>query len=249
MTDKKHIDLDAPATTIEHSKIIVGKPFLKKLYTEWYQQFGDLMKTLPDGKVLEIGSGGGFIKDVNPHVITTDIMELPDVDLVMSAENIELPDNSVSGIFMINVLHHIKSSDSFLKEAQRVLKPGGKLFMVEPANTLWGRFFYQNFHHEVFDPKVKEWRVEGEGPLSDANGAIPWIIFKRDLQKFHEKYPDLVLEKRRNHTPMRYLLTGGLSFRSMVPGWSFKVVTFIENAFSFLFGIFGMFQTIIVKKK
>ncbi|MEZ5006947.1 MAG: class I SAM-dependent methyltransferase [Chitinophagales bacterium] len=249
MSNQSNIDLDAPATTMAHGEIILKKPFLKKLYIEWYQQFSELAKTLPEGKLLEIGSGGGFIKEINPNVLTTDILELPNVDIVMSAEDIPLEDNSVSGIFMINVLHHIKNSDAFLKEAQRVLKKGGKIFMVEPANTLWSRFFYRNFHHEGFDPSEKDWKVEGEGPLSDANGAIPWIIFKRDLHKFQQKYPDLVLEKRKDHTPMRYTLTGGLSFPSVVPGWSFKIVTFLENVFSFLFRYFGMFQTIIVKKK
>lgn len=241
--------LDAPETTIAHGELILSKPFLKKLYIEWYEQFNAMIPNLPEGKILEIGSGGGFIKEVNPNIITTDILELPNVDKVMSAEAMDFEDASVSGIFMINVLHHIKTSDQFLAEAQRILKPGGIIYMVEPANTLWSRFFYQNFHHEGFDPKVKAWKVEGEGPLSDANGAIPWVIFKRDIQKFHQKYPNMELVKRRNHTPARYLLTGGLSFRSLVPGWSFKFVTFLENAFSFLFGVFGMFQTIVVKKK
>lgn len=248
MSNQPNIDLNAPETTIAHGKIILRKPFLKKLYIEWYEQFNALAKTLPEGKLLEIGSGGGFIKEINPQIITTDILELPNVDQVMSAEEMSLEDNSVSGIFMINVLHHIKNSDAFFSEAQRVLKPGGKLFMVEPANTVWSRLIYKIFHHEGFDPTVKEWKVQGSGPLSDANGAIPWIIFKRDLSTFQKKYPNLVLEKRKDHTPMRYTLTGGLSFPSVVPGWSFKFITFLENIFSFLFRYVGMFQTIVVKK-
>jgi SAM-dependent methyltransferase len=249
MATKEKIDLNAPETTISHGKIILGKPFLKKLYEEWYLQFNALLARLPKGIAIEIGSGGGFIKEINADIITTDILDLPNVDKVMSAESLGFSDNSVSAIFMINVLHHIKDSRAFLNEAQRVLIPGGKIFMVEPANTLWSRFFYQNFHHENFDPTVQEWKIDGEGPLSDANGAIPWIIFKRDIQKFEQQYPDLKLVQRKNHTPMRYTLTGGLSFRSLVPGWSFKMVTFLENLFSFTFGLTGMFQTIIVEKK
>ncbi len=242
-------NLNDPATTLEHGAIILRKPFLKKLYTEWYEEFKDIIAALPQGKIVEIGSGGGFIKDVIPEVITTDILDLPIVDKVMSAEKMQFNDNSVSGIFMINVLHHIKESDAFFKEVNRVLKSGGKLFMIEPANTVWARFFYKNFHHEAFDPCVKEWKVKGDGPLSDANGAIPWIIFKRDIEKFNQKYPSLALVQRKNHTPMRYLLTGGLSFNSLVPGWSFKFVKWFENLFSFTFGLTGMFQTIIVQKK
>lgn len=44
-------------------------------------------------------------------------------------------DKSVSAFMMIDVLHHIKDSRQFFKEMQRCLKPGGKIVMIEPANT------------------------------------------------------------------------------------------------------------------
>ncbi|MBK8443443.1 MAG: hypothetical protein IPL35_08515 [Sphingobacteriales bacterium] len=56
--------------------------------------------------------------------------------------------------------------------------------MSEPANTAWGRFFYQNFHHEPFQPEAASWEIPSTGPLSGANGALPWIIFKRDIDLF-----------------------------------------------------------------
>jgi hypothetical protein len=44
-------DLDDPATTLLHAKIIRRKPFLEKVYIDFYSQF---RKALPDaeGKVL-----------------------------------------------------------------------------------------------------------------------------------------------------------------------------------------------------
>jgi len=83
---------------------------------------------------------------------------------------------------MFDVLHHIPHPREFFKEALRCLKVGGQIGMIEPANTLWGRFIYKNFHHEGFDTKAG-WKLSAGGPLSNGNGAIPWIIF-RETEKF-----------------------------------------------------------------
>jgi SAM-dependent methyltransferase len=243
LKEKKSEPLDAPAATLEHREILLRKPFLKKIYEEWYRSFIDIAGDLPEGKLLEIGSGGGFLKDLLPEVVTSDILALPHCDLTFSAERIPFDNESVSGIFMIDVLHHIPDCEQFFGEAKRVLVPGGEIFMIEPANTAWARLIYKNLHHEPFDPEREEWRFDTEGPLSGANGALPWMVFERDLDKFKEKFPSLELLGIKVHTPFRYLLTGGLSYKSMVPGFSFKAVSLLEKPFSSL----GMFQTIRIR--
>lgn len=52
--------LDDPRTSVRHMEIILSKPFLQKIYVEWYQNFVDEVKKNPGGKYLEIGSGGAF---------------------------------------------------------------------------------------------------------------------------------------------------------------------------------------------
>eukprot|EP01036_Dinobryon_divergens_P048614 gene48614-65203_t len=136
---------------------------------------------------------------------------------------------SVAGIFMIDVLHHIPQPALFLKEAERVLAKGGKILMTEPANSAWGRFIYRNFHHEPFEPKGG-WEIPATGPLSGANGALPWIIFERDRQKFEAEFPHLKIESIRYHTPLRYLLSGGVSKRQLAPNVSYGLIKGIENA-------------------
>ncbi len=118
-------DLDDPETTLKHREIILGKAFLKKLYTEWYSNFKNDLSNIPEGVILEIGSGGGFLKEVVPQVTTSDILPLSTCDMCMSADKIEFPNDSVSAIFMLNVLHHIPDVELFFSEAQRVLKPNG----------------------------------------------------------------------------------------------------------------------------
>jgi SAM-dependent methyltransferase len=251
----RHIkDLDDPATTLLHSDIVRKKPFLKRLYIDFYRQFEKAV-TEPEKKVLvELGSGGGLIKEVIANVITSDILELPSVDKVFSATNMPFEEMSVDAFFMFDVLHHITNPRGFFKEALRCLKTGGKIVMIEPANTLWSRFIYKNFHHELFDTQAN-WELQSTGrlmaeigPLSHGNGAIPWIIFSRDRQVFEREFPSLKVVRISNHTPLRYLLSGGLTLRQLAPSFTYPLIKAIEYALSPLGNYLGMFQTIELEK-
>jgi len=244
---KIDIPIDAPERTLEHKKIILGKPFLKKIYIDWYESFIDESKKLPEGKILELGSGGGFLKDLIPSIITSDILDLPNNDMVFSALDMPFDTNSLSGIFMVDTFHHIPDSHLFLKEAIRTLKVGGKIVMIEPANSIWGRFIYKNFHHEPFNPEG-DWSIPNSGPMSGANGALPWIVFERDKEKFKNEFPGFEIENIQYHTPMRYLLSGGVSFKQFVPNFSFE---FFKKTDSFISGFskqLSMFMTIKIVK-
>jgi SAM-dependent methyltransferase len=239
--------LDDPQRTLLHRDIILSKRFLKKLYLEWYGVFTRAAKDLPNGEIVELGSGGGFLKEVLPQVITSDILPLPNCDRCFSALNMPFANETLGGIFMIDVFHHIPDSKQFLLEAQRVLKPGGKIIMIEPANSIWGRFIYQNFHHEPFDPTAG-WFIPESGPMSGANGALPWIVFERDQVTFKKEFESLTITSIRYHTPLRYLLSGGVSRKALVPAWAFGFFKGIEERINPLTKQFSMFQTIEVTK-
>ncbi len=240
-------DLDDPATTLLHAEIVQKKKFLKKLYIDFYKEFGKGISE-PEKKVLvELGSGGGFIKEVIEGVITSDILELPNVDRVFSALDMPFEDSSVDAFFMFDVLHHIAEPRGFFKEAIRCLKPAGKIVMIEPANTLWARFIYKNFHHELFDPQA-QWGLQESGPVSHGNGAMPWIIFSRDRRTFEKEFPRLRIVRIRNHTPLRYLLSGGLTLRQLVPSFTYPLIKAIEYILSAINNLLGMFQTIELEK-
>ena len=117
----KHVknteNLDEVESTISHRNIIKKKGFLYKLYLEYYRIFKENIKDIPDGLKIELGSGGGFLKEVITDVITSDVLELPDVDKVFFAEKIPYPDESIAAFFLLDTLHHIKEPDKFLIDA------------------------------------------------------------------------------------------------------------------------------------
>jgi len=237
-------DLDDPRRTLEHRDIILSKPFLKRIYEDWYKEILNEAENTPRGIKLEIGSGGGFIKDMDSSVITSDILELPNVDKVFSAEEMPFGENELSSIMMVNVFHHIPDVRKFLKEASRVLMKGGKIIMIEPANSFLSRFIYKNFHHEMFDEK-RDWTFPQSGPLSGSNQALPYIVFKRDKKDFEQDFPLLSIKKFYLHTAYRYILSGGVSRKQMIPGMLYSLIKKLEG---FLPNYTGMFQTIVIEK-
>lgn len=183
------LDIDSPATTIIRREIVKKKKFLHRIYKEWYALIKEDIPAIT-GIVLELGSGGGFISSEIPDIVTSEIFLCSHVNMVLDGTLLPFPKDSLKSIVMIDVLHHIPQPRSFFKEAARCINPNGTIVMIEPWLTKWSNFVYQKFHHEPFLPKVKDWEYISSGPLSGANGAIPWIIFNRDLEIFTREFPE-----------------------------------------------------------
>lgn len=197
---------------------------------------------------MELGAGGGFLKKLAPQVISTDIIDLPDNDRTFSALDMPLPDASADGLFMIDTLHHLPDVAQFMAEVQRVLKTGGQLRMIEPANSAWGRFIYKHFHHEPFEP-TGDWTIPASGPLSGANGALPWIVFERDQQRLQNEYPQLRIERLQYRNPLLYLVSGGVSFRQLLPDCCYGLVHFFDQQLPKISRQLSMFVYIAVSKQ
>lgn len=225
---KTEHSLDSPERSILHGEIIKHKYFLRKLYEDWYSIFTNEIKNLPVGLIIELGSGGGFLKEIEPKVICSDIIDLPSNDMTFSALDMPFDDKSVGGIFMIDTMHHIPDSEQFLNEASRILVKGGKIIMIEPANSIWGRFIYKNFHHEPFHPGGN-WSIPSIGPLSGANGALPWIVFIRDNEKFKKKFPNLKIDSIEYLNPLTYLFSGGVSRSQLFPDITYPAIKYLDK--------------------
>jgi SAM-dependent methyltransferase len=244
---KKIGNLDLPSATLLHRKIIMGKGFLKRLYVDWYAEFEQVARSSGPGALVELGSGGGFLKEIVPGIITSDLLFLPGTDINFSAISMPFKNNSVKAFFMLDVLHHINDPLIFFQELTRCLPSGGKIVMIEPANTAWSRLIWKNFHHEDFNPQA-EWKMEGNGPLTSANSALPWIIFFRDRVKFNRDFPALIINRISLHTPFRYLISGGLSIKQLLPTFTYGFINILEKGLQPFSGSLGMFMTIEIEK-
>jgi SAM-dependent methyltransferase len=215
-------DLTSPESAEKHHSAFFRKAYVRRLYGEWYNSFAAEIQSVPRGRYLEIGSGGGFLKSVFPEVITSDILPFPKMDMVFNAEQIPFRNEELACIMMLNVFHHIHRPYLFLREAERTLVPGGKILMIEPANSIFSRFIYKNFHHEPFQ------------------GDRDWL---------ENEFQGLQIEEIRYHTPFRYLITGGMATVQLLPAFTFDLITKLEQLVEPLHKHLGLFCSITISKK
>jgi SAM-dependent methyltransferase len=234
-------------TTELRKRIIASKPFLKAIYDEWY---GLLAQEVPSGEglALELGSGGGYAAQFIPGLITSEVFASPGIQIVCNAQAMAIADGALRAIVMTNVLHHMPKARLFFAEATRCLRPGGRILMIEPWVTPWSRLIYKYFHEEPFDPEAREWEFAGSGPLSGANVALPWIVLARDRKRFQGEFPNLKIECVRPFLPFRYLLSGGVGMRSLMPGFTHGAWTLLERLLKPHMRWMGMFAFIVVRR-
>jgi SAM-dependent methyltransferase len=244
------LDIDAPETTMLRRQIIQEKSLLRRIYLEWYSILADATSELEilDGPILEIGSGCGFLGEHISSLIASDILPIENIDVVLDGNQLPFSRNSLGGIVMVNVIHHLNHVQVFLWEAARCVRPKGMLVMIEPWVTPWSRFVYSRFHHEDFIPDSESWEFKSSGPLSGANGALPWIIFQRDREKFLAEYPEWRIHEITPIMPIRYLLSGGVSFRSLTPSWLCPFWGWVEARLSPWNKHLAMFAVIVLKR-
>ena len=104
------------------------------------------------GVLWDIGAGGGIVGhdlaengiesiSVEPSVSGAEISIRRGNSTIRGLlQDIVLPDNSIAGVGMFDVLEHLEDRSRMLTEIHRVLRPGGRLFLTLPAfQSLWSQ--------------------------------------------------------------------------------------------------------------
>jgi SAM-dependent methyltransferase len=202
--------------------------------------------------VLEIGGGIGNLKRRLADVISTDIQSGPWLDCVADAQRLPFADASAANIVMVDVLHHLEFPAAFFREAARVLRPGGRALMVEPAITWGSTLFYRLLHHE---PVRTSAQVLGDGSPDprrdpyDSNQAIPTLLVTRDRERFHRLFPALRIASVQWFAFVAYPLSGGFQSWSLIGEGSARRLLRIERALEPMFGRIAGFRLLLTVEK
>ena len=137
------------------------KPLLQKLYAGFYRLIAQNLSSLPDAKIVELGSGLGNIREVIPHCLRTDLFPNPWIDQIENAYKLSFADESISDLILTDVFHHLKYPGTALKEFVRVLRKGGRVIMLEPYMSMLGLLVYGIPHDE---PIAITKKIEWESP-------------------------------------------------------------------------------------
>jgi len=196
----------------EHRKIWANRPELRKVYQEWFEQL--FLAAGEAQPVVEIGSGPGFFKEFCPRLFSTDVIKNLWLDVVCDAAQLPFLNGSIGGIVMLDVLHHLPNPLEFMNEAARVLRPGGRLVMIEPWITSLSYLLYRFLHHEDcclrFD--LKQPFKEGKNAL-DGNAAIPFKM----IEHLADCKMPLKLIQRDIFIGLPYLATLGFKCSHAIP--------------------------------
>ncbi|MBI2123711.1 MAG: class I SAM-dependent methyltransferase [Candidatus Wildermuthbacteria bacterium] len=104
----------------------------------------------PTEKILEIGCGRGYttkkVQRIAPQTFGIDLNEKAIQNGVaqnlraMNAEALEFVDNTFDKIYSFHTIEHIPNIAKALGEMARVVKPGGRILLVYPAEPIRGMF-------------------------------------------------------------------------------------------------------------
>ena len=227
-------------------KIWRRKKILRKIY---FDKWDKMMAFAKKGKVVEIGCGPGAFKEYYPQAILLDVVPNSWVDVIGDGRNLPFGNESVDTIIFVDVLHHMTNSLYILKEAQRVLKPGGRLIFEEPYVSKLSRLIFK-IHHESmnFNCDKNDYKLDVGKKALEADLAIPTIMFGRDYQRIKKKFPRLKLIHLDKYDYFFHLLYGNFSYKQLIPSILYTSLKKLEEKLAFL-KEFCSFKILVVLEK
>ena len=233
----------------EHRRIWDRKGVLRLVYEDFYDRIAAACRP---GLTLEIGGGIGNLKRRLADVISTDIQSAAWLDCVADAQRLPFADACAANIVMVDVLHHLEFPTAFFREAARVLRPGGRVLMVEPAITWGSSLFYRLLHHE---PVRTSADVLGDGSPDprrdpyDSNQAIPTLLATRDRERFHCLFPTLHVASVQWFSFAVYPLSGGFKPWRLIGEGAARRMLRIERALEPALGRLAGFRMLLMVEK
>ncbi|MDI9238740.1 methyltransferase domain-containing protein [Lysobacter sp. LF1] len=245
--------VDGLARFEAHRSVLRRKQMIRSVFDEFHQVFTDLDRKHLDseGLLVELGAGVYPVRETVPEVLATDVVAAPHLDKVIDAGAMDFPNESVHAFYLQNVFHHFPDPDRFFAELERTLAPGGGAILIEPASGPVASWLYPRlFATEGYDKTASDWRTPVGGPMSGANQALSYLVFDRDRARFEASHPALEIVHR-DALPNwpRYLVSGGLNFRPLLPSFMTLPLRWMESVLSPLRSLLGLHRVIVLRKR
>jgi len=193
-----------------------GRPGLRDSYGRYYGLVADHLPAEIRGSTVELGSGMGNARGRIPNVILTDLFPNSWLDVACDAIRMPFPASSLSALVLLDVFHHLARPGEFLKEAARVLAPGGRVILVEPFISLAGWLVYGLIHAEPvgwgrpIDLDIAPARGQASDSYYAAQGNATRLFFKNQKPGLVEAF-GFRIHERSVFADFAWWSTGGFS--------------------------------------
>jgi SAM-dependent methyltransferase len=193
------------------------KPLLRQLYAGFYDRIVALIDRSSSGAVVEVGSGIGNLKSHLPGAVATDLFPNPWLDVVCDGYELPFQDGTVSHLILFDVFHHLRAPLAFLREAVRVLTPGGRVILFEPYISAASYPIYGLLHHEpvaLRHPIDMAQNLPSPRDYYAAQGNATRLFFKGPAEFQLDGW---TIFHREAFASFAYLFSGGFSKPSIYP--------------------------------
>lgn len=227
------------------------KPILRKIYKGFHNRISENLPAQLDGKIVEIGSGVADISETIPNCLRTDIFPNPWIDQVENAYNLSFSDQTVAGIILFDVFHHLRYPGRALEEFQRVLMTGGHLIIFDPGMSLLGRLVYGPFHPEPLGLKEPiTWSAPERWSPDDmdyyaAQGNAHRIFFQGEGDLSDPGWQEIEVKR---YAEISYVASGGYSKPQLFPDFMYPFMKLIDRGLSLFPSLFATRLLVVLKK-
>jgi len=228
------------------------KPLLQKIYRDFYRQIAGELRSDLSGETVEIGSGIGNLKTIVPEALATDIFPNPWLDQIENAYTLSFEDFSVANLILFDVWHHLEYPGTALAEFHRVLEPGGRLIIFDPAMGILGRIVYGLFHHEPLALKDEiRWRAPAEFSPDEmtyyaAQGNAHRIFFYGEGAS---ELADWRIVRRSRYAGIPYVASGGFRGPQLFPDRLLPAMRVIDRVASRIPALFATRLLVTLERK
>jgi len=227
------------------------KPLLRTLYGDFYRLIAMNLSNLPDSKIVELGSGLGNIHDVIPNCIRTDLFPNPWIDQVENAYQLSFGDTSISDLILTDVFHHLKYPGTALQEFFRVLRPSGRVIMLEPCLSALGMLVYGIFHEE---PVALLRNIEWEAPAGWSPDQIDYYAAQGNAsrvflgKRFRQKLISWKNIRTIRLSAIAYAASGGFSKPQLYPTSALPLIRKLEKGLGLMPAFFATRLLVVLEK-
>ena len=187
-------------------KYYFDSPARLNQYSQFCKHIFDMVQA-KNKKILDIGCGFGLIPihlailgaqtvsavDANEEkinvlqkILSRFSPPLSNIEVKLGdALNLEYPDDCFDAVVANEVLSHMRDPEIFIREINRVLRPGGIVYLKDGNNALdiVGRYRRQKFWKE------REYGPVDETSIRGTEKPVPWLLVRKEI--IQGNYPQL----------------------------------------------------------